>query len=218
MASREPPGDERTRALLDAALTLFGRYGYRRTSVDDIAREARVAKGAVYLSFQSKEELFRTAAQQVIERALAAAALARGAPGPIETRLLAFLEARFSYLFELAQGAPHAWELIDPEGTLSADLLRQAERRYQTQLTELLAAADARGELRLARAALTPSAAAALLIRSAHGNDLPEPTGAAPSMHAYRRRLAEMVRVHVLGFGGNPGPAFSACTARPTAG
>jgi hypothetical protein len=49
---------------------------------------------------------------------------------------------------------------LEPEGgSPSADLLRQAERRYRTLLTELLAATDAVGELRLARAALTPAAA-----------------------------------------------------------
>ena len=34
--------------ILAAALTLFGRYGYRRTSIDDIAREAGVVKGTLY--------------------------------------------------------------------------------------------------------------------------------------------------------------------------
>lgn len=56
--ARRPAGDVKREAILAAALALFGRYGYRRTSIDDIAREAGVAKGTVYLYVESKEALF----------------------------------------------------------------------------------------------------------------------------------------------------------------
>ena len=48
---------DRTEQLLDAADALFGRYGYERTKMDDIATEAGISKGAVYLAFKSKEDL-----------------------------------------------------------------------------------------------------------------------------------------------------------------
>ena len=37
---------------------MFARFGFKKTSVDDIAREAGVGKGTVYLAAESKEELF----------------------------------------------------------------------------------------------------------------------------------------------------------------
>ncbi len=43
--------------ILDAAEHLFQRFGYRRTIVDDIAREVGIAKGSVYLHFKTKEEI-----------------------------------------------------------------------------------------------------------------------------------------------------------------
>ena len=43
--------------LLAAATDLFGRYGYRKTSVDEVARNAGVAKGTVYLYYRNKAEL-----------------------------------------------------------------------------------------------------------------------------------------------------------------
>jgi AcrR family transcriptional regulator len=54
-----PRGDVESRraVILDAALRVFGQYGYRRTSMDDIAREAGIGKGTIYLSFASKEEV-----------------------------------------------------------------------------------------------------------------------------------------------------------------
>jgi len=50
------PGEKRERILL-AALTLMERYGFKKTTVDEIAREAQVAKGTVYLYFRDKEDI-----------------------------------------------------------------------------------------------------------------------------------------------------------------
>jgi AcrR family transcriptional regulator len=43
--------------LLEAG-KMFARFGFRKTSIDEIAREAGVGKGTVYLAAESKEELF----------------------------------------------------------------------------------------------------------------------------------------------------------------
>lgn len=44
--------------LFKAAANLFTRYGFRKTSVEDIAGAAGVSKGSLYLEFRNKEELF----------------------------------------------------------------------------------------------------------------------------------------------------------------
>jgi AcrR family transcriptional regulator len=50
----------RTRAqLIDAAATVFARRGYVAASLDEVAEEAGLTKGAVYSNFASKEELFQ---------------------------------------------------------------------------------------------------------------------------------------------------------------
>ena len=48
---------ERETRILQAAAQLFAHYGFDKTTVSDIAREAGVSKGAIYLHFASKEEL-----------------------------------------------------------------------------------------------------------------------------------------------------------------
>jgi AcrR family transcriptional regulator len=48
------------RAIVASARRLFGARGYAATSIDEIARDARVTKGAVYHHFDTKEELFRS--------------------------------------------------------------------------------------------------------------------------------------------------------------
>jgi AcrR family transcriptional regulator len=57
----EKPGsniDERERRILEAAGKLIAHYGYDKTTVADIAKEAGISKGAIYLHFESKEKLF----------------------------------------------------------------------------------------------------------------------------------------------------------------
>lgn len=49
--------DERHTRILDATRKLLIHYGYDKTTVSDIAKEAGISKGAVYLEFQSKDAL-----------------------------------------------------------------------------------------------------------------------------------------------------------------
>jgi|GEM_PF-4056478 len=59
-STRQPVnGDPRRRQILEAAGRLFYRYGFRRTSLDDIARECRISKKTIYQYFEGKDELVR---------------------------------------------------------------------------------------------------------------------------------------------------------------
>ncbi|MDP3353943.1 MAG: TetR/AcrR family transcriptional regulator [Flavobacteriaceae bacterium] len=46
-------------SILNVASRLFSRFGFHKTSMDEIAKIARKAKGSLYYHFASKEELFR---------------------------------------------------------------------------------------------------------------------------------------------------------------
>jgi len=59
--------DRSRAAILSGAATVFLRDGYDRASVDDIAREAGVAKRTVYNVFRDKEALFRETISLAIE-------------------------------------------------------------------------------------------------------------------------------------------------------
>jgi AcrR family transcriptional regulator len=57
--------DSRRRSLLDAALTVFSRYGYQKTSMDEVARSAQLSRQGLYLHFATKEELFQAAVRRM---------------------------------------------------------------------------------------------------------------------------------------------------------
>ena len=64
-----PEGDRRT-TVLDAALITFARFGYRKTSMEEVARTAQISRPGLYFLFSSKESLFRAAVTQALERNL----------------------------------------------------------------------------------------------------------------------------------------------------
>jgi len=61
-------------ALVAAARVRFGQQGFSETSVDDIAREARVTTGALYHHFPTKTALFEAVFEQLHEESLAQSA------------------------------------------------------------------------------------------------------------------------------------------------
>ena len=56
--------DARPQELLDAALDLFVERGYAGTRLDDVAAQAGVSKGTLYLYFANKEELFKAVVRE----------------------------------------------------------------------------------------------------------------------------------------------------------
>jgi AcrR family transcriptional regulator len=191
-----PRGDAEARhtLILDAALQVFGQYGYRRTSMDDIAREADVGKGTIYLSFASKEEVFQALSERLAQRMLAGAEAASRRPGTTADKLAAMHAAWFGTYAETIRRSPHAAELLDAKHRLSADLVADAASRYKRLVRDVLAEAAAAGELDLEPAGLTADTAAELMIASARGL---ESSAASPA--AYRRYLDALARVMVAG-------------------
>jgi AcrR family transcriptional regulator len=59
--------EETRQRLLDASIKVFARNGYERATVDEIVREAGFSKGAFYVHFESKEDLFWEMLQERID-------------------------------------------------------------------------------------------------------------------------------------------------------
>lgn len=191
-----PRGDAEARraVILDAALRVFGQYGFRRASMDDIAREAQIGKGTIYLSFASKDEVFQALSQRLAQRMLAGAEAASRPPGTTADKLAAMHAAWFGTYADTIHRSPHAADLLDAKHQLSADLVADAASRYKRLVQNVLTEGAAAGELDLESAGLTPGTAADLLIAAARGL---QPS--TPSPAAYRRHLTTLVRVMVAG-------------------
>lgn len=61
--------DQRTEQIKQAALKVFARHGYSGTKTSIIAKEAGISEGLIYRYFHSKNELFSTIVQELMEEA-----------------------------------------------------------------------------------------------------------------------------------------------------
>jgi len=59
MSPRPDVSEERKSQIIEAATTVFAKSGFSKTRMEDIAEESGLSKGALYLYFKSKEDLFR---------------------------------------------------------------------------------------------------------------------------------------------------------------
>lgn len=206
-APSTPAASRRTQRILAAATSLFGRYGFQRTSMDQVAAEAGVAKGTVYAHFEDKEAVFRAVCQLVCDDLLARARAAASSAGPLDRRLLATLEAKFLRVFELVHRSPHASELLQSQDRLGLDIVEQADEAYLVLLEGLLAEAGARGEIDPRRAGVDEAQLARLLLGWADGL-----IRSARDEGALRRSLEQSV---ALALGGLRSPASPASLASP---
>src|SRR5918992_1166076 len=84
----------RLERVLAVALEAFGRYGFRKASMDEIARSADISRQGLYLRFANKEALFRAAVGQELDSALADAVRCLDEEGVgLERRVVAALDA-----------------------------------------------------------------------------------------------------------------------------
>ena len=150
--------------ILDAALSVFRRHGFRRSSIEQAAEAAGLTRQALYHHFSSKEALFRAVVERLYESALAAeiaaakAAEARGAD--LAGIVLAEISARFRYLLSSLDGSPHVEELFSEHLNHARDLYQHYAALHDAQVTATVERTVKRQKL-----ALAPGMTAAKLAR-----------------------------------------------------
>ncbi len=91
-------------AILDATDSLLSRYGYKKMTIDDLAKEVGIGKGSVYLHFTSKEEIVLSHIDRIIEQLKGKlSAIARSSDEKPEQRLRRMLQTRVLHRFESVQ-------------------------------------------------------------------------------------------------------------------
>jgi AcrR family transcriptional regulator len=130
-------GKKTLRALLDAAIVVFGKRGYHATRVDDIVKRARTSHGTFYLYFSSKEDLFRalvadvTEEMRVLAESLPAVKPSRGGWEELRTWV-----ARFCDIYVHYDPVIRAWTEVNAQNSDMARLGTRVLRQFSDQLEE----------------------------------------------------------------------------------
>jgi AcrR family transcriptional regulator len=155
------PGRDRRQQILDAAFVRFAQYGFRNTSIDDIARTAGISRPLVYHHFANKEEVFRALAVRLHEQAIDQAAACLEAPdSDVAGQISCALIAKHCVI-ETIHASDHHDELMEATSRLAGDLATSATEQFDGLLRRRLTAARRAGEL----PARTDGVAVAQLVR-----------------------------------------------------
>ena len=150
---------ERRQRILEAARYLVLRQGLKATTMEAIAREARVAKPTLYGYFPDKDAVFRAIVAQLVGDIMKGFEAALAGKGDVTERVGAALAAKYRTIAKLLEGSPHADELYGEHDRSVAPQFRAVEARVEAAVTAELAAAG------MAR----PRPLAQLLLAGAYG-------------------------------------------------
>jgi AcrR family transcriptional regulator len=154
---------DRRRAILEAAFKAFVSYGFKRTTMADIADAAGISRPALYLQFKNKADIFRAGFTTYIDEILAAMKAVLDGDGPLPERVTEAVVAGMITPFRDFHGTPHGEELFDVKQSLAADLGTQWFERMQGLVSEAMDRAAAAGEIRLPDGADTTTVARLLV-------------------------------------------------------
>jgi AcrR family transcriptional regulator len=156
-------------AIVLAGLRLFTQYGYRKTSIDDIAQAAQVAKRTVYLHFENKAAVFLAILEYLGDLVRQRCAAAERAGGATVDRLTGLLGAYFGMGFELFSKSEHMPELEETFSKLAQSRIGDLNTEYQERLARFLRSLEKTGEIAGPPQGLTVEQIVHILIRAADG-------------------------------------------------
>src|SRR6202158_2362199 len=154
-------------AIVLAALELFTRYGYRKTSIDDIARAAQVAKRTVYLHFENKAAVFLAILEYLGGQVRQRCAAAERMGGSAVDRLTRLLDAYFGMAFELFSKSQHMPELEETFLKLARARIGDLNTEDEARLARFLRALAKTSEIGGPPRGLTVEQIVHILVRGA---------------------------------------------------
>ncbi|GAA6200354.1 helix-turn-helix domain-containing protein [Aquicoccus sp. SU-CL01552] len=182
MAAADTDSNSKQAAILASSWRAFATYGFRKTSMEDIARGAGMSRPALYLHYRNKDDIYRHLVRQYYDDAAAAVEAALAGDGPVTERLAAAFAAQGGAAVEAMLTSPHGMELLDAGQSAAAEIIRQGEARLASVYAAWLEAAAQAGMIRLPGPAPTVAATLAAALKGLKMT--------APDYPAYRARVA----------------------------
>jgi AcrR family transcriptional regulator len=129
--------------VLETALTVFLRHGFRKTSMGDIAKAAGISRQGIYLHFKDKDAIFSASMQKTLDDGLLAAnRLLDDDRLALEERLLKALDEWFGRHVGLID--PEAADLVVQCERVIGDAIGKSRSAFQKKLEEVILAGSAR--------------------------------------------------------------------------
>ena len=120
-------------------MDVFIQYGFRKTSMDDVAKAVGVSRQAIYKRFKNKEALFEAVVDDTLHRSFAAARAAlNDNKVPFCKRLFNAFDASGGQFVEKLRSSPHGFEVIALANAEAAQEVDALKRQFDAYGAELL--------------------------------------------------------------------------------
>ncbi len=117
--------------ILDAVDALLAKHGYKKMTMDDVAREVCIGKGTIYLHFVGKEELVLAHIDRIAERVLAGLRAIAASGAPADARLRRMLVLRVLFRFDSV--LHYSQNLSDLLSSVRASLLVRRKAYFEDE-------------------------------------------------------------------------------------
>ena len=125
-----------------AALTVFARYGLRKTSMEDVAQEAGISRPALYQYFRNKDDLVGACFDLVTEDGFEQADAAAAPETSPAAKATAFLVAYVTFYYRILFSAPHSDEILELKTRFGPDKVTAAREHAAKRLNQLAGKPD----------------------------------------------------------------------------
>jgi TetR/AcrR family transcriptional regulator, transcriptional repressor of aconitase len=129
---------ERRREILDAALACFLKFGYGKTSLDDIAKHAKLSRPLIYKKYPNKEAIFGAVYDDVFESLMPQVHEVVGSKRPRKEKLLRLCEIMCIGPWDMMSEAPMVEEFYVACETVIPDICAKHEKRWTDALRTVL--------------------------------------------------------------------------------
>lgn len=119
--------DPKAQTILHSAWEAFSAYGFRKTSMDDIARGAGMSRPAVYLHFRNKEAIFTALVEAYYAQALEDVRAALEREGSLVDRLGWAFAEHGGQTMEAMMSSAHGMELFEASLSVAPEAIQEGE-------------------------------------------------------------------------------------------
>lgn len=145
---KESSDDRRQQAILNSAFQAFAAYGFRKTSMDDIARGAGMSRPAVYLHYKNKEAIVRNLTELHYAEKRAAVTGALNGSGSVRDIVSRAIRAQTEGMAAIL-ASPHGLEMLDTTKSMAIDIVEEGEAMLAGLYAAWLAQEQSAGRIHL---------------------------------------------------------------------
>lgn len=121
--------DEMREAIVKVATQIFSRFGFKKTSMDDIAKGLRMGKSSIYYYFRGKEEIFRAVVDQEVEILKGKVEIILSSADDTVSKLRSYVKLRMDLVKHLANYT----EILKNDDLMNMEITEKFRKKYDEE-------------------------------------------------------------------------------------